>query len=32
MTKRDGNVTYTDSNWSGVCSPELAEKNLIYKK
>lgn len=36
MAKRDGNVafkvTYTDSNWSGVCSPELAEKNFRRKK
>lgn len=33
---RDGNVafkvTYTDSNWSGVCSPELAAKNFIGKE
>ncbi|TBW26965.1 hypothetical protein [Gramella sp. KN1008] len=32
MTNRDGNVafkvTYTDSEWSGVCSPELAALNF----
>lgn len=36
MAKRDGNVafkvTYTDSNWSGVCSPELAEINFRRKR
>lgn len=33
---RDGNVafkvTYTDSNWGGVCTPDLAEKNFIGKE
>lgn len=35
MAMRDGNVafkvTYTDSNWSGVCSPELAARNFKKK-
>ena len=33
---RDGNVafkvTYTDSNWSGVCSPKLAARNFVGKE
>ncbi len=36
MAKRDGNVafkvTYTDSDWSGVCSPELAQINFRRKR
>jgi hypothetical protein len=35
MNHRDGNVafkvTYTDSNWSGVCSIDLALKNCLTK-
>jgi hypothetical protein len=34
-TKKDGNiafkVTYTDSNWSGVCSPNVANYNFQHR-